>query len=141
MAGNNLVRVNEKDQRVAYAELYTWLRRKYPEQIAAIKFGDNITLGIVADVGAPPTAKEAPAWYERIANSVADLLPAYGAYQTQKQLIKLNIQRAQQGLSPIEANQLAPQVNVGVSSDIKTFAYIGLGAIALVILLPRLLKR
>lgn len=55
--------------------------------------------------------------------------PAYISTQQAKQCLDINADRARNGLAPIDcANSgLAPQVSVGISPDIKTLAYVGLG--------------
>jgi hypothetical protein len=45
-----------------------------------------------------------------------------------KDLYQLNLTRAQQGLSPIAASSVAPQMNVGLASDTqRTLLMLGLG--------------
>lgn len=54
---------------------------------------------------------------------------AAGAYQS-KQLIDINIQRAKQGLPPLE-NAVNPQVNFGLSNNVQLILWGGLGITAL----------
>lgn len=64
-------------------------------------------------------------WGKTITDTAQTLMQLVG----QHEIIKTNVQRAEQGLPPIEAGALAPQVNVGVSSDVKTLAFVGIGAL------------
>ena len=53
---------------------------------------------------------------------------------TQQRIISINLERAKQGLPPIDSSGVIPAYTVGMSSETKslvTFALIGLGAILL----------
>lgn len=90
------------------------------------------------------TALDTP-WYQSFLNSTIDtikqLAPAYVATTQAKTCIDVNASRAKQGLSPVDcgAAGLSPQVNVGVSSDVRMMGYValGIGAVALFMLTKR----
>lgn len=69
---------------------------------------------VVADQGT-----DYKVWIERAADIGKGLL----AFEQQRQLLKVNAERAKQGLPPI--NTLAAQVQVGLAPDIKNLIVIG----------------
>lgn len=71
---------------------------------------------------------------ESWATAAARLLPILAATEQQRQLLQVQVSRAQQGLPPLNMSQYAAGVQVGMSSDLKNMLMIG-GAIALGIML------
>ena len=76
-------------------------------------------------------------WYEQVGKAAAGLAVPLATYQLEKQRNKINLQRAKQGLDPIETGATA---TVGLSSDTKKLIYVGIGSLALIVLLPKLMK-
>jgi hypothetical protein len=59
---------------------------------------------------------------------------AIAAWDMQRKMVDMNIERVRQGLPPIDPSQVAPGVNVGLTpqtQQLATVALIGMGAIAL----------
>ena len=77
-------------------------------------------------------------WYEQIGKVATSILPAYAAYDLERRKAKINIARAKQGLDPIDTGATA---TVGLSNDTKKLVYFGIGAMALVIVLPKLMSK
>lgn len=88
------------------------------------------------------TSGASPSWLSSIDSAVSAATQAYLGVQQSKDaqtLFNVNLQRAQQGLAPLNANPSAygivsPQVNVGLSSSTQTLLIaggIGLGVILL----------
>lgn len=88
------------------------------------------------------TSSASPSWLSSIGTAVSAATQAYLGIQQSKDaqtLFNTNLQRAQQGLQPLNANPsaygiTAPQVNVGLSSSTTTllmYGGIGLGVILL----------
>lgn len=76
-----------------------------------------------------PAPAEKP-WYQ----GVFDIIPAALQYQQQRDLLKANTELLKAGLQPISPSTIAPQVNVGVSSDLQKmmmFGLVGLLAVGL----------
>lgn len=71
---------------------------------------------------------------ESWADAAARLLPILAATEQQRQLLQVQVQRAQQGLPPLNMSQYAAGVQVGMSSDLKQLLTIG-GIAALGIML------
>lgn len=91
-----------------------------------------------SDLSAPTSAEAAlPAdngsfdWNQAIGD-LGQLYQTYTQAQLTKDLYQTNLQRQAQGLAPIPASAVAPQVNVGVAPDTqKTIMYVGLGGAAI----------
>lgn len=62
-------------------------------------------------------------------NSLLDIAKGWMTYDTQRQLLQVNIARAEKGLPPITGDMVAPQVNFGVSSQLQTMGGIALAAV------------
>lgn len=64
-------------------------------------------------------------------DAVGRLLPIIAATDQQRQLLQVQVDRARQGLPPLNVSQYAAGVQVGVSSDLKNLLVIGgLGVLA-----------
>jgi hypothetical protein len=121
---------------VAYRSFLDWLKQRQPEVFANLAYTrpDLVSpemmfesAGFLGDVETDPeTATEAQSILDRSLDTLQKLLPTYYQYQTQRQLIDLNIERAKQGLTPVDSGTLAPTVKVGVSSDIQRMLTFGL---------------
>lgn len=60
--------------------------------------------------------------------TLGDIYTAKTQADLTKDLYQLNLERARQGLQPIAASSVAPQVNVGVAPDVqRTILMVGLG--------------
>lgn len=71
---------------------------------------------------------------ESWATAAARLLPILAATEQQRQLLGVQVDRARQGLPPLNMSQYAAGVQVGMSSDLKNILVIG-GVAALAIML------
>lgn len=136
-------------QRGRRAGLVSYNRR---QQRLLGSLGDATTDSLGSDALAPitidptianaSTSSASPSWLSSIGSAVTAATQAYLGIQQSKDaqtLFDTNLQRAQQGLAPLNANPAAygivsPQVNVGLSSSASTLLMwggIGLGAILL----------
>lgn len=81
-----------------------------------------------------------PGWLSTLVTGATQF--ALGAQQAQRvnQLNAINIQRAAQGLPPLNVDIAGPGVSVGVSSQLSTVMYIGLG-IAGLFVVSQMFKR
>jgi hypothetical protein len=84
----------------------------------------------------PAVASHDP-WYAQF----VDLAKQALTLQQMRELQRLNLERARQGLPPIDTSRYAPQVNVGVAPDTQRLLLIGGGLLLAALLLPALLKR
>ena len=60
---------------------------------------------------APAPAPE-PSWADKLFSFAEKAIPAYFAYETQKDVSKINVERAKQGMPPVDPGAIAPQVKV-----------------------------
>lgn len=84
-----------------------------------------------AGLGQTETAQE-PSLVTEWGNNIFDLAKQYFQLEGQRDIIKLNIARAEQGLPPISAESVAPQVNVGLSPETQKLAIYGLVGVGLI---------
>lgn len=63
--------------------------------------------------------------------TIADLSTSLLQLASQRDIIKMNISRAEQGLPPIDAGIVAPQVQVGMTPDTQKLAIAGMGGAVL----------
>jgi hypothetical protein len=72
--------------------------------------------------------------FDSFLQTLKDLVPIYTSYQLSQDLYQLNLERVRQGLPPVDAQSVSPQVNVGLSSDAKTMLLLGGGALLAILL-------
>lgn len=74
------------------------------------------------------TSTQVP-WYQSILGTVAQLGTQYLNFEQQKELMRIQNERARQGLPPLDVSQYAPGVQVAVSQStertVLTVAVIG----------------
>jgi hypothetical protein len=121
---------------ISFAE---WLKATYPEiynstlqtmpEIFIPEFAlSGMRLNGLGNTSAPETD-----WGTRIMSMIEKLLPAAAQYQGQRDLIKANIKLAERGMPLLSGQDIAPQLNVGVSSEAERlvkyaiFGAIGIG--------------
>ncbi|RPH75972.1 hypothetical protein EHM76_00390 [bacterium] len=144
---------------LARAQFLTWLKSVNHDLFkAALKHAETEKANFAAQTGNPAALSglgengEPKTWWQSLAEGLTTAGTAYLAYKGQKANIDLNLQRAQQGLPPIDYSRYtAPTVRtqVDVSPEIlarlreggtNTLLLIG-GVAAAFLLLPRLLGR
>jgi len=104
----------------------------YTEQYAQAL--DVIAPGITDEIAASQTAGES--WVD----SLAKLLPVLATTYQQKKLLEVQMQRASQGMPPLDVSAYAPGVRVGLTDDTTKLLVIG-GAVLLgVLLLPHITR-
>lgn len=132
------------------AQLATWMQRASPAAYSAVisakphlfDAGSSVRSGLMGLNGFGAVADDNPTtpltdW----GNQLLDLAKGYMAYDTQKELMKINIARAEKGLAPISSSQFAPQLNVGVSPEVQTLGMLAIGGLVVVGLLAAFKRR
>lgn len=76
-------------------------------------------------------------WYD----SLARLLPMLASTYQQQQLLQVQVDRAKQGLPPLNTNQYAAGVNVGVSQDTQKMLMYGLIGVGALVIFSTMAKR
>lgn len=71
---------------------------------------------------------------DSVIKSVQQLAPTYAGLKQAELLMKINASRAQQGLPLLSQQDLAPQVNFGLSTPMQVFMFaaLGVGAVYLI---------
>lgn len=151
---------------LARAQFLTWLKQTSPNTFRhALRVAENAKAHFEAQTGNPAalsgvglttdkntgvTVEESKNWWQALAEGITSAGTAYLAYKGQKAAIDLNLQRAQQGLPPIDVSRYtAPTVRtqVDVSPEIlarlresgtNTMLLVG-GIAAAFLILPKLL--
>lgn len=102
--------------------------------------GDNYGSQAVSAVAAQPGGQQAitaaqqaaGGSYSGFLTSLVNMIPQFMQFDAQHRLMQINLQRAQQGLPPIDASRYTPGIQVGATSDTQRMVYVvaGLAAIA-----------
>lgn len=95
-----------------------------------------ITMGDVSsNVGAQPTA-----WYQDVLQQLSTAATAYLTLEQQRELLKIQNERARQGLPPLDASAYTPGVSVGVAQGTQNTVLIVAAIFAGVYLLGKGIK-
>lgn len=129
--------------RIAFVD---WLQKTHP-QLAQAAIAHADAPGLNSGLGAETS------WWQKLASGAAALGTTYLALKNQRDAMKINLARAEQGLEPIDAAMSAPVVRTQVDIDpaiaqkiagsigggINTgmLAIAGLGLIALLFLMKK----
>lgn len=139
----------------AVADFNRWLKNRFPLVHASIEGRRPDLLDAVGTVrggrlnglgqdpvyeyqadsyfGTPMQPAQTPSVISSWGKDILDLGKGLIAVKSQNDLIRLNVSRAERGLSPIDPGSVAPQVNVGLSSGVQNlamFAVLGLVGVA-----------
>jgi len=157
---------NHERKTRATMQFASWLRKFHPEMYAAVMermggreappagalnqlaeswnmLGQIDPFGGIGVATTTTTTVDGTAWYSDILAFAKEAVPAYLAYDAQKDLMSLNLERARQGQEPIDPGLVAAQIRVvhdlppetrGILDSFKTggnillWAALGLGA-------------
>lgn len=89
----------------------------------------------------PATTSANVPWYQSVLQNLTQAGTVYLSLQQQKQLNEINLQRAQQGLPPIDASQYQAGVNVGVSNSTQNTVLIVVGVLAAAWIVSSMVRR
>lgn len=101
-------------------EVYAEVMSQVPEAAAAVSMTPHMQgLGMfLGQAPAPQTTTAAAppqqAWWEKALAAATEIGGAYFGYQAQKDILKVQTQRAQQGLPPIPTEAYAPTIRHSV---------------------------
>ena len=124
-------------KQLARIQFADWLAENHPDIYSqAISTMDQATaqLGqwnLFSDTQSTQTATpkvETKSGWETFADTVSKLGTAYLGYRQQKELIDINVERAKQGMPPIDAAQMAPVVRTQIGIDPETASRIASSA-------------
>lgn len=105
-------------------------------KLSGLGFWDTLFPSDVSAVPTYGTYDTAPAAtgfdWGKLFSTVGDIYAAKTQAELTEDLYRLNLTRAQQGLAPIPASAVAPQVQVGVAPDVqRTILMVALGGAAI----------
>ena len=121
-----------------------FMREFFPETYkeAMLQSSDsyNAQLGLDTPKTRFPMQRAVPkkSWFESFTDSIKKIAPALIQYKTQKNILKVQLQRAKQGLPPLDTSALAPTIRVQpeltpeMYADVKKYvvpAVIGIAAL------------
>jgi len=89
-------------------------------------------LADIASDGIQPAIPAATSWGQDLIALAQQAIPAIFQAKTANALLGVNVQRAEQGLPPLDSSSLAAGVNVGLSPGVTQIAYIAVGGLLLV---------
>jgi hypothetical protein len=100
-------------------------------RLSGLGFWDTMFPSEVSAEAGSPGSTSGFNWNNLLSDAV-DLYTAKTQADLTKDLYALNVQRAQQGLQPISASQVSPQMNVGMARDTQnTLMVVALGGAAI----------
>lgn len=103
---------------------------RYPISLGAVTSFDipDTSYWLAIDSAAPGTqvAAESAGWdWQAILANTTEFLQALVVTEQQRQIIKLNLERAKQGLPPVSASDVGMGVSVGIDEKTRTMIMIG----------------
>jgi hypothetical protein len=134
-----------------------WVRDNFPQtyQEAMLMSSDTYNAGLNAmpsfmtPYPYTPVVKPAvpeKSWFTSFTQSIQKIAPALVQYKTQKDILKLQLDRAKKGLPPLDTSALAPTIRVQpelspeMYSDLKKYVLpvsIGIGALLVAVMMSR----
>lgn len=130
-----------------------WMEENFPETYGAalIEATDRTNAVNAFGLGAhavtkPIAAPPQKSWWNNFTTAIGDVGGKFLQYKSQQKVLRLQLQRAKQGLPPLDMSRLAPVIKVQpelspeMVDDVKKYmvpAAIGLGAVLLIVLMGR----
>ncbi|MDH5654198.1 MAG: hypothetical protein OEZ39_20265 [Gammaproteobacteria bacterium] len=100
------------------AEYLAWMESEFPEMYDEVSSEVGMD-GLGADVptstvtaGSTGQPAEEPSMWSNIISAVKEIAPAYTQYKQQKEIMRVQTDRAKKGLPPLETSQYAPTARV-----------------------------
>ncbi len=119
-------------------EFLSWLRRSNPAVYAGAKRRADAAMGL----GAADTSIN---WWDSFISGAKELVPVIVQARSQKNILDVQLRRAEQGLSPLNTSQIAPtvQVQAGISPELKRLLIpaLGIGAALLFYMMSKKKRR
>lgn len=120
----------------AAKKFIAWASKNAPQIAREIKREVSKAANVTLSATVPETSRP---WYETALDIAQQAIPTYIQYQAQRDIMKMQLDRARQGLPPLDTSQIAPTVRVqaevpGVTNWIMPVALIGGGILAFTLL-------
>lgn len=94
----------------------------------------------LGDIAAASGAQQPTPWYHDVLTQVSQVATSYLTFEQQRELLRIQNERARQGLPPLDVSQYTPGVSVGVEQSTRNTLLLGLGIIGGVYLIGRILR-
>lgn len=122
----------------ARSNYLNWMRRNHPQYYGAVMNyaarNAPLTLGDTASEQSNPTSVANQSWWEKVVDGATKLGTAYLGYKQQRDLNKINLERAKLGQDPLETSDYQTGINVGLSPSTRDLLlYAGLGLIGVLL--------
>jgi len=137
MPQNNVINVDSFRQDKAAQDLLNWMDREFP----------GSKQKIIETVG-PPTmgASDDTPWYSKVIDAAGQVATTYFQSKVQKETTDLQIERARQGLPPLDLSQygaapVTTQIDFKMSPQTKMLIWAGVAILGAVIVLPMLTRK
>jgi len=117
----------------ARAQFTQWVKDEHPELFRqAVEYAENWRLRQADEQGNPATINgladtataEPQSFWQKFGEGLTSLGTAYLGYKGQKQVLDINLQRAQSGLPPIDPRTGAPTVRTAIDLSPEMMARI-----------------
>lgn len=121
-------------QQVAANQFLSWLQVKQPSVYGLMKVmrKDLLTTGPLSGLGDSTDPASATDWVASVTGFLTQVAPAVIQLKSQQSLINANLERAKQGLPPLDASSVTPGVNLGLSPATQSLLmWAGIGALML----------
>lgn len=123
-------------QHLARAQFVTWLKNTHPDLWQGIMQSELGGLGVHE---APEAVPERSMW-EKIIDGATKVGSTYLQYEAQRKILKMNIERAQQGLPPLDPSIIGAtpvirteiDISPEMAAGLKQKLGMGIGTIALI---------
>ncbi len=140
MPETNVINVNSFRQDKAAQELLNWMEQQYPGSKQKVLE----TVG-APTLGAADTAGDVP-WYSKIIDAAGQVATTYFQSKVQKETTDLQIERARQGLPPLDLSRygaapITTQVDFKMSPQTKMLIWAGVAILGAVLLIPTLSRK
>ena len=110
--------------------IYSYALLTDPNSAAAL---DSVSPGLSTQIASQASPGES------LLQAALRLAPTLVMANSQRQLLDVQLQRAQQGLPPLDASQYGVGVSVGLSPDVQKYLLIGgVALLAAIFILPRI---
>jgi hypothetical protein len=93
----------------------------------------------LGNVSANATTQAVP-WYQSVLQTVTQAATAYLTLDQQKELLRIQNERARQGLPPLDVSQYTPGVSVGVEASTRNTALLVVGLLVGGMILAKAIK-
>src|SRR3990172_5542623 len=120
---NNVIPLRRDATPQSAAQFKSWLCAREPRAASILGLGQN------GDGAIPEAPGFENTWLDSLARALATITPVL----TQAKMVDLNLERAKQGLPPIDSSSIAPTVNAGISPELKTILWAGVALAAVMV--------